>query len=74
MWLLIVILWAPWAALVAWLARQVLRGKSVNADASADELARRAYARGDITRERFIEMMADLGSGAGSGGRSGNVA
>ncbi|MCC6237356.1 MAG: SHOCT domain-containing protein [Dehalococcoidia bacterium] len=73
MWLLIVILWAPWAALVTWLAREVLRGKRVNADASADELARRAYARGEITRERFMEMLADLGSGAGSGGRSGDV-
>jgi uncharacterized membrane protein len=73
MWVLLAMLWLPWAALAVWLARQVGLGRSINEDTSAAELARRAYARGEISRERFLEMMADLGGGAASGGRPGNV-
>jgi hypothetical protein len=28
-------------------------------------MARRRYANGEITRERFLELMADLGAGGG---------
>ena len=71
MWILVTLLWLPWAALAVWLARQIGLGHGINAEPDADELARRAYAKGEIPRERFIEMMADLGSGAGSGGGPG---
>jgi uncharacterized membrane protein len=67
MWLIVTILWLPWAGLALWMGRQLGLGRSLNADASADELARRAYAKGDITRERFLELMADLGAGASAG-------
>ncbi len=71
MWVLLAMLWVPWVAFTLWLARQVGLGRSINADPDAAELARRSYARGDVTRERFLEMMADLAGGAASGGRPG---
>lgn len=70
MWFLVTLLWLPWAGLALWMGRQLSLGRSVNQDADATELARRAYAKGDVSRERFMEMMADLGGGAASGGRN----
>ncbi|MFN8638734.1 MAG: SHOCT domain-containing protein [Dehalococcoidia bacterium] len=70
MWLIVTLLWLPWAGLAVWLARQLSLGRSPNEDADATELARRAYAKGEVTRERFMEMMADLSGGTASGGRN----
>ncbi len=70
MWFMVTLLWLPWAGLALWLARQVGRGRSINEDADATELARRAYATGEVSRERFLEMMADLSGGAATGGRN----
>ena len=70
MWLTLTLLWLPWAGLAVWLARQLSLGRGVNQDADATELARRAYATGEVSRERFLEMMADLSGGAATGGRN----
>lgn len=64
-----VLFWVPFLLLIAWV---VLRGfgdlgagggrrdeRGEESD-SARELARRAYARGEITRERFLEIVEDL--------------
>ncbi len=67
MWLIVAMLWLPWAALAVWAARQLGRRRSLNEGVSADEAARLAYAKGDIGRERFLETMADLSSGASAG-------
>jgi len=64
-----VLFWVPLLVLIVW---AVMRGFAARAagggrrDARGDEpddareLARRAYARGEITRERFLEMVEDL--------------
>ena len=67
MWLIVTLLWLPWAALAPWMARQLGLGRGLNDGQSAEEVAKRAYAQGDITSERFMEMMADLSTGASSG-------
>jgi len=69
MWLIVTLLWLPWAGLAVWLARQLGLRRSINEDTpSAEELARRQYASGAIDRDRFMEIMADLGSGGSSFG------
>ncbi len=68
-WVVIGLMWLPWAALAAWVARQIGRGQSVNNDAlSAEERVRRSYADGRIDRQQFGEMMADLASGSAAAG------
>lgn len=67
MWLIVTLLWLPWAALAVWAARQFARHRSLNEGVSPDEAARLAYAKGDIDRERFLETMADLSTGASAG-------
>jgi len=72
MWLIVTLLWLPWAGLALWLARQLGLRRGLNEDTpTAEEMARRQYASGAIDRERFQQIMADLGSGSGSGGSSG---
>jgi uncharacterized membrane protein len=69
MWLVVTLLWLPWAGLALWLARQLGFRRDINEDSpSAEELARRQYASGAIDRERFQEIMADLSSGPGASG------
>jgi uncharacterized membrane protein len=69
MWLIVTLLWLPWAGLAVWLARQLGLRRNVNEDnPSAEELVRRQYASGTIDRERFREIMADLSSGPGGSG------
>ena len=64
-----VLFWVPFFALIVWAVMRGLTGPGSNAGRrddrggdrdSARELARRAYARGDITRERFLEIIEDL--------------
>lgn len=72
MWLIVTLLWVPWAGLALWIARQFGLHRRVNEDApSAEELARRSYASGQIDRDRFQQMMADLSLGSGDSGASG---
>jgi uncharacterized membrane protein len=72
MWLIVTLLWVPWAGLALWIARQLGMRASVNEDApNAEELARRSYASGEIDRDRFQQIMADLSLGSGTGGTSG---
>ncbi len=53
--------WAPIVALVVWLVRGgAPGGRSPPDDLDAAELARRAYARGELSRERFNEVIQDL--------------
>lgn len=65
MWVIVALMWVPWVAVGAWLARQGALHRSLNDGLPAEEVVRRNYARGDISRERFMELMADLGAGGG---------
>lgn len=67
MWLIVTLLWLPWAALALWMVRQLGLHRSLNEGESAEEVVKRAYAKGDMDRERFMEMMADLSTGASAG-------
>lgn len=68
--LMMALVWVPVLLLLGWGARLVLGGGGPAPtpvpptppapEADARELARRAYARGDVTRERFLEIIADL--------------
>ncbi len=58
--------WIPIAALLVWLVTQSTRSSARPSaereeQPDATELARRAYARGDITRERYLQLIDDLG-------------
>lgn len=67
--LMMTLVWLPLLLVVAWAAR-ALFGTSVTAggpsappsapEPDARELARRAYARGELSRERFVEVIEDL--------------
>jgi uncharacterized membrane protein len=67
MWVIVTLLWLPWAALALWMGRQIGLHRSLNEGESAETIAKRAYAKGDISRDRFMEMMADLSTGASAG-------
>jgi len=67
MWIIIAMLWLPWAALAVWVGRQLGLHRSLNQGPSPEEAVKRAYARGEIDRDRFLEMMADLGGGGSPG-------
>ncbi len=61
------LVWVPLILAAVWLAMTLGRSgqRPPDRDASprdldARELARRAYARGEIDRERFLQLMADL--------------
>jgi uncharacterized membrane protein len=63
--LMMALVWVPLILGGIWLARALGRGdRGPDApprhEVAARELARRAYARGEIDRERFLQMMADL--------------
>jgi uncharacterized membrane protein len=60
------VVWLPLLLLFVWALRSwshsdaTLPPPAGRDDVPAAEIARRAYARGEISRERFLEMMADL--------------
>ena len=57
--IMMLIVWLPLLVLAGLALRALITPKSGGAD-SAEEEARRAYARGDIDRERFQQIMQDL--------------
>lgn len=68
-WLTMVVMmalfWVPVLLLAAWGTRALLGlgargGGGTAVEADARELARRGYARGEFTRERFMQIMEDL--------------
>jgi uncharacterized membrane protein len=67
MFVMMTIVWLPILAFIALLLRATTKPRSDTplppppppAD-TAEEEARRTYARGEINRERFLEIMADL--------------
>ncbi len=84
-WMIVVmaIVWVPLVFAFVWFLRSAAgRGRAAPGagdggeaprsavDVDAREIARRAYARGELDRERFLQIMEDLGGGphAGPGG------
>ncbi len=69
------VVWLPLLLATIWaLAQLGRRGASGqrdrNPDTDARELARRAYARGEIDRDRYLELMRDLDPGGARGGQA----
>lgn len=78
-WMIVVmaVVWVPLLIAFLWFMRSLAGGRSGDRDRPADaggvprsesdldarEIARRAYARGDLDRERFLQIMEDLGGG-----------
>lgn len=67
--LMLALTWLPLLLLSVWAVRTLLgsrraatgsQASAVAPEPNAREIARRAYARGDMTRERFIEVIEDL--------------
>jgi hypothetical protein len=64
-WVVVGLLWLPWAALAAWLAREVQLGRGVNdAALTSDERARRYEAEAAAEREPFQQVTVDLAAGS----------
>lgn len=75
-WLLMAVMmtfmWAPLLLIFLWAVREFTRRERDRAlrpdeqprEPGATELARRSYARGEINRERYLEIMEDLREGA----------
>jgi len=57
--IMMLLVWLPLLLLVAFALRSLLV-PSTRQSASAEEDARRAYARGEIDRDRFQQIMQDL--------------
>jgi uncharacterized membrane protein len=77
-WMIVVmaVVWVPLLIAFLWFMRSLAGdrartsgdGGAPRSEAAPDdarEIARRAYARGDLDRERFLQIMEDLGGGAG---------
>jgi putative membrane protein len=54
-----IVLLAIWVVQSAWGDHGALR-RVTHRDASAEEIARRRYARGEITREQYTRILEDL--------------
>lgn len=61
------LVWAPIVLFVLWFLRDAVGGATRNqgrsdpdGELSAVELARRAYARGDLSRESYLQVVEDL--------------
>ena len=56
------VVWIPIVALVAWFVRAATGPQHHDHPGSPDaiETARQAYARGEMTRETFLQTVADL--------------
>jgi len=67
------LVWAPVVLIVLWFLRDAViprpsaRGGQGGVDSglSALDQARRAYARGDLSRERYLQVVEDLGETKG---------
>jgi uncharacterized membrane protein len=67
------LVWAPIVLIVLWFLRDAViprppdRGgqDGVDSEVSALDQARRAYARGDLSRERYLQVVEDLGETKG---------
>jgi len=57
--IMMLLVWLPLLLLVAFALRSLI-GSGARPTASAEEDARRAYARGEIDRDRFQQVMRDL--------------
>ncbi len=55
-----VVFWAAVIWLIVWGVSQLGRGGRARDDESALDIARRRYARGEITREEFEQLRQDL--------------
>lgn len=71
--LMMAVVWVPLILLLLWATGSVGRGAPPSATPGesrpdARELARQAYARGEIDRARFLQMMADLDETERKGG------
>jgi uncharacterized membrane protein len=73
---MMLIVWLPLLVILLWALRQFgqpsrdneSRSSQLPPEPDAGEIARRAYARGEIDRERYQQIMQDLGET--QGGRS----
>lgn len=62
--LMMLFVWAPLVVVtVVLVSRLGSRGGPTESGIDALEIARRAYARGDITRERYLQVVEDLDGG-----------
>lgn len=57
------LMWIPIVLLAVWLLASLTRGRNGGLPGASDPLvaARIAYARGEITREQYFEIIDDLG-------------
>ena len=59
--------WIPLILAVVWMLRQMGGGSRPSTgpegDSDAVEIARRAYARGELPRERYLQIIEDLKQG-----------
>ena len=66
--------WLPLILAALWamsqLGRRANGGRDGGEGVDARELARRAYARGELERERYLQIMEDLQEGIARGGRA----
>lgn len=64
--LMMTLFWLPILVIVVWILREFVRssrgdsGRPTPTEADAIELARRSYARGEIDRARYLEIIGDL--------------
>lgn len=56
---MMLLVWLPLLLLIAFALRSLI-APGAGREASAEEEARRAYARGEIDRDRFRQIMQDL--------------
>jgi uncharacterized membrane protein len=77
--LMMLLVWLPLLVVLVWALRQFAiprqpppepPSSAPSAEPDAREIARRAYARGEMERERFLEVMRDLDETAPPGDAS----
>jgi putative membrane protein len=60
-WLIMIIFWGGIFALVIWVIVKLARGgSSITRTGSALDIAKDRYARGEISREEFMQMKKDI--------------
>jgi uncharacterized membrane protein len=72
---MMLIVWLPLLGILVWALRRFASPRQLPpqppSESDAREIARRAYARGEMERERFLEVMRDLDETAPTGDVSG---